>query len=98
MISLFFQESTDDLLSKNVLKYDISSIIEKGDIYLGKYVIFSDREILVTDTKTQSLEISKLKNLLEKPRNTLEVTRICDPSKSSTTPSQFQTWVKIKVS
>ena len=53
---------------------------------------------MVTDTKTQSLEISKLKNLLEKPRNTLEVTRICDPSKSSATPSQFQTWVKIKVS
>ena len=53
---------------------------------------------MVTDTNTQSLEISKLTNLLEKPRNTLEVTGICDPSKSSTTPSQSQTWVKIKVS
>ena len=45
MISLFCQESTDGLFSKNVLKYDISSIIEKGDIYLRKYGISSDGEI-----------------------------------------------------
>ena len=37
---------------------------------------------MVTHTKTRSFEISKLRNLLEKPLNPPEVTRTCDPSKS----------------
>ena len=38
---------------------------------------------MVKLTAAQSFEISNLKNLLEKPWNPSEVTRICDPSKSS---------------
>ena len=36
----------------------------------------------VTHTDARSLEIAKLKNLLEKSPNPPVVTRICDPSKS----------------
>ena len=35
---------------------------------------------MVTHTKARTFEISKLKNLLEKPWNPPEVTRFCDPS------------------
>ena len=35
---------------------------------------------MVTQTKARTFEISKLKNLLEKPWNPPEVTRFCDPS------------------
>ena len=38
---------------------------------------------MVKLTAAESFEISSLKNLLEKPWNPSEVTRICDPSKSS---------------
>ena len=37
---------------------------------------------MVKHKKAQSFKISKLKNLLEKPLNPSEVTRICDLSKS----------------
>ena len=37
---------------------------------------------MVKHKKARSFKISKLKNLLEKPQNPSEVTRICDPSKS----------------
>ena len=38
---------------------------------------------MVKHKKAQSFKISKLKNLLEKPLNLSEVTRICDLSKSA---------------
>ena len=45
MILLFCQKSKDDLLRKNILKDDISGIIEKDDIYPRKYGTSSDRKI-----------------------------------------------------
>ena len=39
------QKSKDNLLTKNTLKDDIPGIIEKDDIHLRKYGIFSDRKI-----------------------------------------------------
>ena len=36
---------------------------------------------MVADTKAQSFEILKLKDIFENPSNPPEVTRICDPSK-----------------
>ena len=45
MILPFCQKSKADLLPKNTLKDDISSIIEKDDIHHRKYGIFADRKI-----------------------------------------------------
>ena len=45
MILFFYQKSKDDLLPKNTLKDDISSIIEKDDFHPRKYSISSDRKI-----------------------------------------------------
>ena len=45
MILLFFQNSKDDLLPKNIGRDDISGIIEKDNIHLSKYGIFFDRKV-----------------------------------------------------